>query len=456
MGKQEDKPSAACLTCDPFGACCDYLGGSVPYALTVWLLITQNHLVTATAAEVCYCPASTDHRSGFGTGVKHIGWLAERNLHSHSKCCRNRLLSASVITYEDLAPRVQLASYWQTGDRKQSGLSWEGIFWTWQDWEVSPGRAGMKLPRNNRLVWPWQLFLCTIGIFVCWGTSTNIDTFIVDVGFFYVTKDLEVLIIRNCPIGVFRIKTIMLIHPCVCRVQCAVGRDTWIKNSCRNRCCCNWLGRLTSQWLNKGKLPRGILGTNCRMCQVILVSLDRVETAVCCWTVWIGTWERRELFGSLLWDFCKHMWRLTENCMFGVFLWISREICDDMWVEKNMKVLAEICEWRFLPRKVTQVGSTRHAEFVKISENSVKNLEILLNISRFFCKLVGLGSLMCRPCEGRWARVRGRRGSSQGQACSGSLGRRSWVAPWSVGPVAGVGNVWPQRFLQEVEVHQRT
>ena len=32
--------------------------------------------------------------------------------------------------------------------------------------------------------------------------------------------------------------------------------------------------------------------------------------------------------------------------------------------------------------------------YVKISENSVKNLEILLNISRVFCKLVDLGSLM--------------------------------------------------------------
>ena len=34
--------------------------------------------------------------------------------------------------------------------------------------------------------------------------------------------------------------------------------------------------------------------------------------------------------------------------------------------------------------------------YVKISENSVKNLEILLNISRVFCKLVDLGSLMVR------------------------------------------------------------
>ena len=101
-----------------FGACRDYLRGSVPYASTVQLPITQNHLVTATATEVCYCPASTDHISG----VKHIGWQAERNLHSHSKCCRNRLASASVITYQDLAPRVQLASYWQTEERKQSGL----------------------------------------------------------------------------------------------------------------------------------------------------------------------------------------------------------------------------------------------------------------------------------------------------------------------------------------------
>ena len=32
--------------------------------------------------------------------------------------------------------------------------------------------------------------------------------------------------------------------------------------------------------------------------------------------------------------------------------------------------------------------------YVKISENSAKNLEILLNISRVFCKLVDLGSLM--------------------------------------------------------------
>ena len=32
--------------------------------------------------------------------------------------------------------------------------------------------------------------------------------------------------------------------------------------------------------------------------------------------------------------------------------------------------------------------------YVKISENSVKNLEILLNISRVFCKLVDLGSVM--------------------------------------------------------------
>ena len=32
--------------------------------------------------------------------------------------------------------------------------------------------------------------------------------------------------------------------------------------------------------------------------------------------------------------------------------------------------------------------------YVKNSENSVKNLEILLNISRVFCKLVDLGSLM--------------------------------------------------------------
>ena len=31
---------------------------------------------------------------------------------------------------------------------------------------------------------------------------------------------------------------------------------------------------------------------------------------------------------------------------------------------------------------------------MKISENSVKNLEILLNMSRVFCKLVDLGSLM--------------------------------------------------------------
>ena len=34
--------------------------------------------------------------------------------------------------------------------------------------------------------------------------------------------------------------------------------------------------------------------------------------------------------------------------------------------------------------------------YVKISENSIKNLEILLNISRVFCKLVDLGSLMIR------------------------------------------------------------
>ena len=58
------------------------------YASTVQLPITQNHSVTATATEVCYCPASTDHIGGFGTWVKHIGWQAERNLHSHSKCCR--------------------------------------------------------------------------------------------------------------------------------------------------------------------------------------------------------------------------------------------------------------------------------------------------------------------------------------------------------------------------------
>ena len=32
--------------------------------------------------------------------------------------------------------------------------------------------------------------------------------------------------------------------------------------------------------------------------------------------------------------------------------------------------------------------------YVKISENSVKNLEILLNISSFFHKLEYLGSLM--------------------------------------------------------------
>ena len=36
--------------------------------------------------------------------------------------------------------------------------------------------------------------------------------------------------------------------------------------------------------------------------------------------------------------------------------------------------------------------------YVKISENSVKNLEILLNISRVFCKLVDLGSLMYVSC----------------------------------------------------------
>ena len=162
----------------------------------------------------------------------------------------------------------------------------------------------------------------------------------------------------------------------------------------RNRCCCNWLGRLTSHWL-KGKLPRGILGTNCRMCQVILVPLDCVETAVSYWAVWIGTWERRELFGCLLWDFCKHMWRLTENRMFGFFLWMSREICDDMWVEKKIwkclqkYVSEDFCHVRWLKLKVYVMQN-----YVKISENSVKNLEILLNISRVFCKLVDLGSLM--------------------------------------------------------------
>ena len=107
--KQDSSPRKVLLSL--FGACRDYLRGSVTYASTVQLPITQNHSVTATATEVCYCPASTDHISGFGTRVKHIGWQAERNLHSHNKCCRNRLVSASVITYEDLAPRVQLASY---------------------------------------------------------------------------------------------------------------------------------------------------------------------------------------------------------------------------------------------------------------------------------------------------------------------------------------------------------
>ena len=39
--------------------------------------------------------------------------------------------------------------------------------------------------------------------------------------------------------------------------------------------------------------------------------------------------------------------------------------------------------------------------YVNILENSVKNLEILVNISRVFCKLVDLGSLMF-PAGG-WA-----------------------------------------------------
>ena len=74
--------------------------------------------------------------------------------------------------------------------------------------------------------------------------------------------------------------------------------------------------------------------------------------------------------------------------------WMSREICDDMWVGKNVNVLAEICEWRFLPIRWLQLEVYVMQNYVKISENSLKTLEILLYISRLFRKLAHLGSLM--------------------------------------------------------------
>ena len=40
-----------------------------------------------------------------------VDGTSESALPQQVACCRNRLVSASVITYEDLAPRVQLASY---------------------------------------------------------------------------------------------------------------------------------------------------------------------------------------------------------------------------------------------------------------------------------------------------------------------------------------------------------
>ena len=131
------------------------------------------------------------------------------------------------------------------------------------------------------------------------------------------------------------------------------------------------------------------------MCQVILVSLYCIKTAVPYWTVWIETWEFRKLLWRLLWIFCRHVWRLTKQFVFRVFVRMSRKKCDDMWVFRNMWW----CPKKNVSAKFGHVSGLFLYVYVihnclNFSRNSAKNLKILLKNSILCSKLKYSRSLM--------------------------------------------------------------